>query len=146
MKGRIVFGIGMAVLAALLVIGCATGGKGPSDEEQVQGLLSSWKSALLEKNTDRILATYADSFAHAGFDYQGADKKALRKFVEDCKQAGYYDGLELSWDKGATKIQGDTAIVSGIKATNYQGTVTIGLTAKKGKTGWLIADMSIEGL
>lgn len=39
-----------------------------------------------------------------------------------------------------------TATVAGVQYKNDQGSVTVGLTARKGKTGWLITDMSIEGL
>jgi ketosteroid isomerase-like protein len=134
------------VLAIAYMAGCATSGKGPSDEESVKALLGSWKAALLEKNVDKILATYAEGFSHDGYEYQAVGKAALRKFVEDCNHAGYFDGLQIALTDAVTAIKGDMATISGIRGDNYQGTVTIGLTAKKDKAGWLITDMTIEGL
>lgn len=146
MKGKFIVCIGVLVLAAACVAGCATGGKGPSDAESVKALLASWKAVMFEKNADKIMATYAEGFSHDGSDYQAADKAALRKFVDDCKQAGYFDGLEISFVAAQTAIKGDTATISGIQCDNTQGTVTVAFVAKKGKTGWLFTDMSIEGL
>jgi hypothetical protein len=146
MKRKTVWQVGVLVLGIVFVFGCATGGKGPSDEELVKGLLTSWKGAILEKNADKIMATFAESFSHAGYEYQAADKAALRKFIDDCDRQGYFDGVKISFDTAATAIRGDTAIISGIDYTNSQGAVTVDLTAKKGKTGWLITDMTIQGL
>ena len=146
MKGKLIGRIGALVLAIACVAGCATGGKGPSDAEAVKALLGSWNAALVGKSTDKIMAAYAEGFSHDGNDYQAADKAALRKFVDDCAQNGYFDGLQISLGDAVTTIKGDTATIAGIECVNYQGTVTIGLTAKKGKAGWLIADMTIEGL
>ena len=146
MSTRSLWQVGVMVLAVLALIWCATGVKGPSDEELVKSLLTAWKGAILEKNADKIMAAYAESFAHDGYEYQAANKAALRKFIDECKLAGYFDGLQISLGEAVTAIKGDTATISGIPCTNYQGTVTIGLTAKKGKAGWLIADMTIEGL
>jgi hypothetical protein len=146
MKGKMVGRIGVLVLAIAYVAGCATGVKGPSDAELVKALLGSWKAAMLEKNVDKIMTVYAEGFSHDGFEYQAANKAAFRKFVEDCDHAGYFDGLQIAFDAAVTTIKGDVATVTGIRCDNYQGTVTIGLTAKKDKAGWLITDMTIEGL
>jgi ketosteroid isomerase-like protein len=146
MKKKTVWQIGVLVLAVVAVVGCATSGKGPSDQELVKALLGSWKGAIIEKNADKILATYADDFTHDGPDYQAADKAGLRKFVAECDQAGYFDGVTISFDNAPTAIQGNAATISGIQFTNNQGSVTVEMTAKKGKTGWLIANMSIEGM
>ncbi len=146
MKGKLVGWIGVLVLVIACVAGCATGGKGPSDAEAVQALLTSWKAVMAEKNIDKIVAMYAENFAHDGYDYQAADKAALRKFVDDCNQAGYFDGLEISFVAAQTAIKDGTATISGIQCDNSQGSVTVGFVAKKGKAGWLFTDMSIEGL
>ena len=146
MKGKLIGRIGVLVLVIACVVGCATYGKGPSDAEAVQALLASWKAVMLEKNVDKIMAMYAEGFSHDGYDYQAADKAALRKFVDDCNQAGYFDGLEISFVAAQTAIQGDAATISGIQCDNTQGTVTIAFVAKKGKAGWLFTDMSIEGI
>ena len=146
MKGKFIGWIGVLVLVIACAVGCATGGKGPSDAESVKALLASWKAAMLEKNADKIMATYAEGFSHEGNDYQAADKAGLRKFVDECKLAGYFDGLEISFAATETVIQGDAATISKIQCDNTQGTVTVALVAKKGKTGWSFTNMSIEGL
>jgi ketosteroid isomerase-like protein len=146
MKGKTIGRIAVLVLAIAFVAGCATGAKGPSDADAVKALLGSWNTAMVAKNIDKIMATYAEDFAHDGYDYQGANKAALRKFVEECNQMGYFDGLEIASGNAATAIKGGVATITGIQCTNNQGTVTVGLTAKKSKAGWLITDMTIEGL
>ena len=54
MKKKTVWQIGVLVLAVVAVAGCATGGKGPSDQELVKALLGSWKGAIIEKSADKI--------------------------------------------------------------------------------------------
>ena len=146
MRTRSLWQVGVMLLAVLALIGCATGVKGPSDEELVKSLLTAWKGAILEKNADKMMAAFAEDFSHHGYEYEAADKAALRKFVDNCEQQGYFSGVEISFDGASTLIKGDTATVSGIQFKNDQGTVTVELKAKKGKAGWLIADMNIEGL
>jgi len=146
MKEKTVRQIGVLVLAVVLAVGCASLGKGPSDKDQVQAMLGAWKAAAIEKNTDKMMALYSEEFSHSGSDYQAADKAALRKFSEECKQKGYFDGVEIATNNATINIQGNMATISGIDWTNNQGTAAIELTAKKGKTGWLIANMSIAGI
>lgn len=133
-------------LAAVALAGCATGGKGPSDEEQIQALVAAWKAAVIAKNTDAIMATCSEAFSHAGYEYDAADKAALREFVDDCDDMGYFDDVEISCDGASTAIDGASATVTGIEFSNNQGSVTVDLVLKKEKAGWLITDMTIHGL
>jgi hypothetical protein len=129
--------------------GCATSGgqcKGLSDEEAVQALLGSWKAAILEKNADKMLANFSESFAHKGYEYEAANKAALKAFVDDCEQQGYFDGVEVVLDDATTTINGAAATVAGIQYVTDQGSATIDLTLKKDKSGWLISDMAIQGI
>lgn len=146
MKQKVVFQIAVLVLAVGLAAGCATVSKGPSDAVQVQNLLNAWKAAALEINIDKMMATFADSFSHNGSDYQAADKAALKKFAESNKEQGYFDGVTITLDGAATEIKGDTATITGVQWGISQGTVTINLTAKKTKTGWLFTDMAVIGI
>ena len=148
MKKNVLVMAGVLVLAVVVSVGgCATGGgKGPSDADAVQGLLGAWKAAILEKNADKMLATFSEGFSHKGYEYEAADKAALKDFIDDCEQQGYFDGVEVVLDNATTTIEGDTATVAGIQYVTDQGSATVDLTAKKDKSGWLITDMAIQGI
>lgn len=136
----------VVTLVVALAMGCATGVKGPSDEELVTGALATWEAGIMEEDMDKILSTYSDDFSHSGMDYDAADKDALRGFIEDSIEIGYFEDVEISYDASGIQIEGDTAVVYPIDYSIVEGTVTIGLTLKKEKGGWLVTDMEIEGL
>ena len=144
-KSAICLSVGLA-LAIVGMTGCATCSKGPSDEELVKTLTESWKAAILEKNFDLMMATFSEDFAHDGYEYEAANKAALREFVDSCDTQGYFDDVEISFEEAVTTIEGDTATVTDIEYMNDQGSVIIELTAKKANGVWLIADMYVEGL
>lgn len=133
-------------LVVVLAGGCATGVRGPSDEELIDTLLKAWTTGIMEKDADKMLATYSEDFSHDGYDYEAADKEGLRKFLDYADEEGYLDEVDISFDGSETSIEGDTATISLIEYVNDQGAVTIELTATKGKAGWLFTDMYIEGL
>ena len=154
MKKNALVVVGVLVLAVVVCMaGCATSGgqgqsksKGPADKEAVQKLLGAWKAAILEKNVDKMLVTFAESFSHKGYEYEAANKAALKAFIKDCEQQGYFKNAQISLDSATTTIQGATATVAGIQYVTDQGSATIDLTAKKDKSGWLITDMAIQGI
>ncbi len=141
--------IGVAgLLALVLTVGCATtySSKGPSDDESIAALLKSWESGVLAADTDKILATYSDKFAHTGYDYSAPDKAALREFLLGGIEEGTFDDVELDFEYAETEIDGGVATVFPIEYTIAEGTVSIELTAKKEEGSWLFTDMEIEGL
>jgi ketosteroid isomerase-like protein len=136
----------VATLALVLAVGCATGGKGPSDEELISALLTTWEAGIMEKNVDKLLTTFSDDFSHSGMDFSADGKEELQQFVEDSIAMGYLDGVDISYDPSAIVVEGDTATIYPLYYSNTQGDVTVSMTAKKSAGAWLLTDMAIEGL
>ena len=125
----------MAVLVAALACGCATRGKGPSDEELIDGVLAAWKAAFESQDLDKIMDAYSE-------DFQGersADKEAVREFLGRAIDEGYLDGAELVLDEAEKSIEGDTATVEPVELSGDYGSIDLGLTLKKEADGkWRI--------
>lgn len=133
----------VAGVAIVLVCGCATT-KGPSDEELIAGVVEGWKTGMIAQNLDKVLVTYAETFAHP----EMADKAALKDFMQNAIDMGYLEGLEIDMADTKTTIDAaaKTATVYPIGLTSNAGSVTIELTLTKGENGWLITMMNIEGM
>ena len=136
----------VGVLVVVLAFGCATGGKGPSDEELIGALMATWEAAIMEKNVDKMLTTFSDDYSHSGMDYSASGKDELRAFAEDSIAMGYLDGVDISYDPTAIRVEGETATIYPVYYSNTQGDVTVSFTAKKTAGTWLLTDMAIEGL
>jgi ketosteroid isomerase-like protein len=136
--------LGMA--AVLVTSGCATSGRVLSDTDQIDALLGEWKAAILAKHADRLMATYSENFAHDGYEYDAEDKAGLREYIEGSIDQGGFDDVEVSMENAEIAIEEGAATVYPIDYTNWEGSITIGLTLTKEKAGWLITDMAIEGL
>ena len=136
----------VGVMVAMMAIGCATGGGGASDEDQIQALLGAWEKACVAADTDAVMATISDSFAHKGYEYEAADKAGLAEFLDYAVDEGYLDGVEISFEDADVEIDGDSATIYPIDFLNDVGGATVELVAKKEKGGWKFADMIIEGL
>ena len=136
----------LAVAAVLVMSGCATTGGGVSDTDQIGALLEEWKAAVLAVDADRILATYSENFAHDGYEYDAEDNAGLREYIEGSIAQGNFDDVEVSMEDVEIVIEEGAATVYPIGYTNWEGSITIGLTLTKEKAGWLITDMVIEGL
>jgi len=146
MKKLAVMQYAIVAVMAGLVIGCAAGGKGASDAEQITGVLTAWKAAIQAKDIDAMLATCSENFSHDGTDYQAGDREKLRDFVEGAIDMKYLDNVEISFQGAKKNIEGNKAVVYPIDYSNVAGAVTMELTLAKEKKGWLITDMKIEGL
>ena len=136
--------------ALLLLLETMSGDKGAasalSDEEQIDALLEEWKEAVLAKDVDRFMATHSEKFTHDGYEYVAEDKAALREFIEGSIEQGRWDDVEISLEEADIVIEDGTASVYPIDYTNWEGRITIELALTKEDGGWLITDMSIEGL
>ena len=139
-------GILLGMAAVLVTSGCATSGRGLSDTDQIGALLEEWKEAVLAVDADRIMATYSENFAHDGYEYEAEDKAGLREYIEGSIAQGNFDDVEVSMENAEIAIEEGSATVYPIGYTNWEGSITIGLTLTKEKAGWLITDMLLEGL
>lgn len=130
------------VLALGIAVGCATGPKGPTDEELVAAQAKAFSEALLAKNVDGVMATLSEDFYHP----EVGDKQALKDMVGQAIDAGYFDDGEMELEGAETVVEGDTATVYPIVLSSGAGSVTIGLTLKKAEGGWLVVEIDVEGV
>lgn len=61
----------------VLVAGCLTTGKGPSDEESVAAMLAEWQAAFEAQDLDRMMVVYSEDYLGS----RGEGKEQLREFV-----------------------------------------------------------------
>jgi len=139
-------GILLGMAAVLVTSGCATSGRGLSDTDQIGALLEEWEEAVLAVDADRIMATHSENFAHDGYEYDAEDKAGLREYIEDSIAQGNFDDVEVDMENAEIAIEEGVATVYPIGYTNWEGSITIGLTLTKERAGWLITDMLLEGL
>jgi ketosteroid isomerase-like protein len=125
---------GVVIVALALVMGCQSAPKGPSDEELIGTVISSWKDALLAKDFDALAALYSENFVGA----QGEDKAGMRQFLEQAGSMGYLDGMTIDTETAETVIEEDKATVGPITISGAMG--SMGMTHKlaKEEDGWLI--------
>ena len=132
----------MMVFVASVVAGCATGPKGPTDQELITTTVKSFTEALLLKNIDALMATVSENFYHP----EVGDKAAAKDMLGQGMDSGYVDDGAIDLDNMAIKIEGDTAEAYPIVASAPAGSVTVGLTLKKENGAWLITAINVEGI
>jgi len=140
-KTTIVKGI-VGILAVAVMAGCAGYAKGPTDAELVQGVIDSWKAAMVAQDIEKIMAAYSEDFSN----YEVPDKDGIREFLEGAIDMGYLEDAEIFLEDAETEIEGESATVYPIDFASAAGEVTMELTLTKEAGGWLITSMEIEGL
>ncbi len=113
-----------------LISGCSI--FGPNDEKLVKQTLMNWKTALEQKDIDKMMQTYSDGFT----GQQGEDKAHVREFLRDMKEQGLLDGLVLNFDDAEITISEGIATASPVKISGDFGDTnefTITWTLKKDK-------------
>jgi ketosteroid isomerase-like protein len=135
--------LGIVGLCAVAVIaGCATSGGGMSAQDQIMKEVNAWKTAMLAKDIDGIMAPFSGSFEH----YEWQDKAGAKDFISQSIDMGYLDGIEITTDAAEVKVEGDVATVYPVDVTGSFGTVTIEFTFKKEADGWKITGLDASGL
>lgn len=130
------------VLGLILMCGCATGPKGPTDVELIAAQAENFKTALLAKDIDALMETISEDFYHP----EMGDKAAAKDFLEQAMDSGYLDEAEMDLENAETEIEGDTATVYPLELSGPAGSVTIGLDLKKDAEGWFISEIDVEGV
>jgi ketosteroid isomerase-like protein len=132
--------LGLAVCVAVALMGCQTA-KAPSDEEIISKLTNDSIAATKAKDIDKVVSFYSDSFTHGQF----GDKSGLKKFLEDAKQMGYLDDIEIDMASAKTVVTGTTATVGPVLLRGTFGSTTVSYTCtKEKKVGWKITGMDLE--
>jgi len=139
MKGTTIAISIAALVAAAVLGGCATSGKGMTDEELVAKLTEESIAAILAQDLDKLLTYYSDDFSH----YEFGDKAGLKEFLEGAKDMGYLDDIEVSMEQATTTIEGDTATIYPVIIEGTFGSTEIEFTSKKEGDTWKVIGMDI---
>jgi ketosteroid isomerase-like protein len=127
-------------MMTVLVCGCQTAAKGPSDLELINKVVADWKAAASAKDLDKVMALYSDAFSH--FEY--GDKAGMKSFIKDAIDMGYMENAVVDTANAKVTIEKDKANAYPINLKAAFGTATIKLDLKKEASGWKIIGMDIE--
>jgi len=133
----------VSFLAATLVCGCATGPKGPTDQELVTSTITGLKDAVLAKDLEKIMACLAEDFYHP----EVGDKAAMKDLAAQGLDMIDMSTAEVDLANMEVKVEGDTATAYPVVASASLGSVTVSLSLKKEKDGvWRITTGEAEGI
>jgi len=141
-KKQIIVAMSVCVLAVLLVAGCATGGKGPTDEEQIMNNLLAAKAALLEKDTDAIRALMSDDWYHP--EVGGPDE--AMDLLQQGIDMGMVDDVEIDLEDAEVTVEGDEATIYPIVVSVPMGSATLEFECVKEDGKWLAIGGNAEGI
>jgi ketosteroid isomerase-like protein len=128
------------LMAGVLVVGCQTAAKGPSDADQVKAVVEKWKAAVPAKNIDGVMALYSANFESAEY----GDKAGLKAFLSDAIDQGYMDNGKASSTNMELKLEDGAYKVYPLEVSGTFGSATVELMLMKEKGNWMITGMSIE--
>ena len=134
MKTKFAWTVVTCILAVALASGCATAGKGPSDEELIKGALAEWKAAIVAKNVDQLMAVYSESYK----DAEGRSKADMKTFVSDAISQGYLDGIKAEVETATLTIDGAKATASPVSLAGVAGNMSLSLAWAKEEGAWKI--------
>lgn len=134
MKSSILVKLGAGVLALLLVCGCATLGKGPSDEELIAATMKQWAAGLAAQDAEKIMAAYSADFESADMP----DKEAMAELIEMAIDQGFLEDVEVIADEAETVIEGNKATYGPVELSGAMGSMMLDFTLQKENGAWLI--------
>ena len=126
-------------LVAVVVAGCSTAAKGPSDQELVNKLVADWKAATTAKDLDKVMTFYSDKFSN-----ENGDKAGMKAFIKESIDMGYLENADFNTANAKVTIEKDAANVYPINLKAAFGSAAVRLNLKKEAAGWMIVGMDIE--
>lgn len=122
------------VLTVALAAGCASVGKGPSDDELIKGALGTWKTALVAKNVDQLMTVYSDSYK----DAEGRGKSDMKTFVSDAISQGYLDEVKVDVENSTVTLDGAKATTAPVTISSAAGSMSLSMAWAKEANAWKI--------
>ena len=133
MNRSIIMTLGVGLLAAGLVGGCRSLGRGPSDEELINCTMAEWKEGLIAQDLDKVMAAYSD-------DYKGTrdGKDSVREFMTRVFDQGYLDNAKVNLENAEIAIEENKAEFGPVEITSDRGTFSLEYILQKEDNAWLI--------
>ena len=127
--------VAVSLAIVVLVCGCATGPKGPTDEEMIMAQLDTLKAAVLAHDIEKTMATLSEDFYHP----EVGDKEAMSDIFQMGIDGGYIDDTaEGDFSRTEVTVEEDTATASPVVGSSSLGSLTVEVTFKKESGSWLI--------
>jgi hypothetical protein len=130
-----------AVLA--FAAGCATGSKGPTDQELINQTLNNWKVGMESKDITKLEIAISDKFNH----FEWGNKEQMLSVLKNFFSTGDLDNAKIVLDSAKTTIDGSKATVYPVELTASFGSATIEFTLEKEADGqWRATSVNVEGV
>jgi ketosteroid isomerase-like protein len=140
MEKSVIVTLIVGVLTVTLMCGCMseTVGRGPSDEELINQMLSKWKAAILAQDIDMLMALHSESFK----SFEAPDKESQEAVMQNYFDAGYLDDAKVGLESAEIAIEGDKAKVTGVvlDVTVGEGRYPLTFGLQKEIGAWMIID------
>jgi len=121
-------------LAGILVAGCATTPKGPTDEQLISKRMQEGVAAIKAKNWKVFDGMISASFSSSAV----GDKAALLDYLKNADGSGFVDNIEIDLSGAKITVQGDKATVAPVAANGSFGSLSLNFTGVKEKGIWVI--------
>ena len=127
----------VATMVVALVCGCATMGKGLSDEELIEQTLTAYNAAMVAQDIDKMMAAYSEDFEGEN----GEGKEDIGELLGGAIDQGYLEDLEVNVEDCEIKIEGGKAAVGPVEYSAAMGSISFEYTMKKDPDGvWRIVE------
>ncbi len=135
MNGSTIARLGVVVVAILLVCSCQIPvGRATSDQELIKATMAEWKAAHIDKDIDRIMATFSENFV----SFNGGGKESMRDFLTGAFDDGFMDNITINIKDAKVAIKGDKATFGPVELIGDMGPFVINYNLQKQDGKWLI--------
>jgi hypothetical protein len=121
-------------MVVMLVAGCATAPKGPTDEEMISKRMDEGISAMKAKNYAAFDSFVSKSFSSAEI----GDKDAFLQLLKSADSMGLAEGLEIDLSQAKTVVKGNTSATGPITVRSNAGSLTITGHGAKENGLWML--------
>lgn len=137
--GKVLVSTGAAAFVLVTVLGgCASLKKGPSDQELITQVVKNYQTDLQKGDVDAVMTQFSSDYS----DGEGRDKAGLKDFLNQAKDQGYLDDIEVNIDDMKITINDDTATAGPVGLYGNFGGIDVTLGLKEESEGnWLITSM-----
>ncbi len=132
-------GLKMGMMALALVVmgaGCAStgGGMAMSEEDAIKAVVSQFETAMTAMDLDAVFALIADDFEMS----DGLGKSEYKEFLTQLKDAGQFDGVEMSTADLTVSVDGDKAEAMPFVVSGEFGEATLEFELEKRAGAWIV--------
>ncbi len=140
-NARTVMVVAVSIALVYMASGCAILKVGPSDEEMLKDLLSTYVTSLEEGSVEKHISVYSKDFVGTNgesYDEMAGGLEEMLPMLEDW-------GMEISTDETETAIEGNEAEIGPIGFEFSQGGIQITLFTTKEDDGcWRITGSEMQ--